>query len=248
MYDIAKLAKRKGLKPLLNTNGAMNPQPLRDLLPYIEAVNVDLKAFTSEFYRLTSLSEIEPVLKTLKIVKEEGKWLEIVNLIIPTLNDDKAKIREMCLWIKTNLGDDIPLHFNRFFPAYKLTRLPPTPIQILEEAREIALEVGLRYVYIGNVPGHFANSTYCPQCHKRLIARSGLIVTENHLHGGSCRFLQLSYPRVMGLTLLTVRRKIKVTQFSIAITRQVFNTPKMGIRKTPPRSAPKTDPQRSVAA
>lgn len=188
MYDICKLAKERGLKTLLNTNGAMNPVPLRELLKYLDAVNVDLKAFTSEFYQLTSLSDIKPVLNTIKVVREEGVWLEIVNLVIPTLNDDMEKIREMCLWIKDNIGVEVPIHFNRFFPAYKLTRLPPTPIKTLEEAREIAIKVGLKYVYIGNVPGHKHNSTFCPGCGELLIERVHFSVLTDNVMDGECKF------------------------------------------------------------
>ncbi|GFP18765.1 pyruvate formate lyase activating enzyme [Candidatus Hakubella thermalkaliphila] len=196
MYDVSKLAKEKGLRTLLNTNGAMNPEPLRQLLKYIDAVNVDLKAFTAEFYQVTSYSELEPVLTTLKIIKEEGVWFEITNLVIPTLNDDMGKIREMCIWVRDNLGKDVPLHFSRFFPAYKLTRLPPTPIETLEQARAIALEVGLEYVTIGNVPGHEANSTFCPNCGETLIKRVHFSVLANHIEDGKCKFCGYQIPGV----------------------------------------------------
>lgn len=188
MYDVAKLAKENGLNTLFHTNGSMQPQPLRELLKYMDAVCVDLKAFTAEFYYLTSFSQLEPVLTTLKIIKEEGVWLEITNLIIPTLNDDPEKIEEMCIWIRDNLGKDVPIHFSRFFPAYKLTRLPPTPIETLEKAKDIAQGVGLQYVTIGNVPGHPANSTYCPQCGKVLIERIHFSVLINNIENGKCRF------------------------------------------------------------
>jgi len=162
MYDIAKLAQEEGLKVIFHTNGAIQPEPLRALLKYMDAVVVDLKGFTDEFYTKLSSAKLEPVLQTLKIIKEEGIWLEIVNLIVPTKNDNMEDIKKMCEWIKENLGEEIPIHFSRFFPAYKLLKLPPTPISTLEQAREIALEVGMHYVSIGNVPGHKANSTYVP--------------------------------------------------------------------------------------
>jgi len=188
MYDVARLAQENGLKTLFHTNGAMKPQPLRELLKYMDAVCVDLKAFTTEFYYVTSFSELEPVLTTLKIIKEEGVWLEVTNLIIPTLNDDPQKIKEMCIWIKDNLGKDTPLHFSRFFPAYKLTKLSPTPIETLEMARNIAQEVGLQYVTIGNVPGHPANSTYCPECGKVLIERVHFSILANNIEDGRCKY------------------------------------------------------------
>ena len=188
MFDICQLAKSAGLKTLLNTNGFINPKPLEELLQYLDAVNIDLKGFTPEFYVENCSAELEPVLRSLKLVREEGVHLEIVNLMIPTLNDDMEKIKEMCLWIKENLGTDVPLHFTRFFPAYKLVRLSPTPVETLEQARDIALEVGLEYVYIGNVPGHVANSTFCPQCGRTLIERIHFSIISNRIEEGRCPF------------------------------------------------------------
>ncbi len=196
MYDIAKLAKKNGLKTLFHTNGSLNPEPLRELLKWMDGVTVDLKAFANEFYQEISQAELAPVLKTLKIIKEEEVHLEIVYLVIPTLNDDMEKIKDACIWIKDNLGKDIPLHFTRFFPNYKLTRLPPTPIRTLERAREIAREVGLRYVYIGNVSGHEGNNTYCPNCKKRLIYRIGYTVVKNEIKNGSCPFCDYQIPGI----------------------------------------------------
>lgn len=196
MYDIAKLAEERGIMTLLNTNGFINPKPLRELLQYVDAVNIDIKGFSEEFYATNCSGELEPVLRSAMIVKEELKHLEIVNLIIPTLNDDISQIREMCLWIKENLGEDVPLHFTRFFPAYKLTKLPPTPIDTLEKARETAIGVGLKYVYIGNVPGHKADNTYCPGCGEKLIGRLGLTLTENNVKGGKCIFCGLKIPGI----------------------------------------------------
>jgi pyruvate formate lyase activating enzyme len=188
MYDVAEAAKAAGIRTYFHTNGGMKEKPLKELLQYMDAVCVDLKGFTAEFFEETSLSELEPVLDTLKTIKESGVWLEITCLIIPTLNDDMEKIEEMCLWIKDNLGDEVPVHFSRFFPAYKLTRLPPTPIETLEKARETALSVGLKYVTIGNVPGHEANSTFCPQCGETVIKRVHFSILENNLENGKCKF------------------------------------------------------------
>ncbi len=186
VYDVSKLAQERGVKTYFHTNGGIQPEPLRELLQHMDAVCVDLKGFTSEFYEVTSFSDLEPVLTTLKIIKESGVWFEITCLIIPTLNDDPEQLREMCRWIRDNLGDDVPVHFSRFFPAYKVTRLPPTPIDTLEGAREIAREEGLRYVTIGNVPGHKANSTFCPECDSILIERVHFSVTENNIVNGQC--------------------------------------------------------------
>jgi len=188
IYEISKLAKKNGLKTSIVSNGFINPEPLRKLLPYLDAVKIDLKAFTEKFYREICAAELEPVLKTLKVLKEEGAFFEIVNLIIPTLNDSSEEIRKMCEWLKENLGEDVPLHFSRFTPAYRLTHLPATPIETLEEAVKIAKSIGLKYVYIGNVPGHKHNSTFCPGCKERLIHRVHFSVLSNNIENGKCKF------------------------------------------------------------
>lgn len=184
------------MRTIFHTNGAISPEPLRAILQHVDAVTVDLKAFTADFFYGTSFSLLEPVLKTLEVIKEEGVWFEIVNLIIPTLNDDARNIREMCGWIRNNLGADVPVHFSRFFPAYKLVNLYPTPIDTLEEARKIALDVGINYVTIGNVPGHEANSTYCSECGKRIIQRTHFTVLANNVEDGACKFCGHSIPGI----------------------------------------------------
>jgi len=196
MYDIAGEARDRGLLNLFHTNAGISPEPLRALLKHMDGVVVDLKGFTEEFYQEISSAELEPVLKTLKIIREEGVWLEIVNLIIPTLNDDMEDIRRMCIWIKENLGADTPLHFSRFVPAYKLTHLPPTPIRTLEAAHRIAKEVGLNFVTIGNVPGHRYNSTFCPNCGKKLIHRIHFRVLSNKIREGRCGFCEYEIPGI----------------------------------------------------
>jgi len=196
LHDTVKLAREVGVRSLFHTNGGMNPEALRDLLRYVDAVTVDLKAFHAGFYQVTSVSDLAPVLENLKIIKQHGMWLEIVNLIIPTLNDDLNVIREMCMWIRDNLGENVPLHFNRFFPAYKLQNLLPTPVETLEAARKVALDEGLSYVYVGNVPGHLANSTFCPSCSKRIIHRKHFSVLECDVKDGMCRFCGQKIPGV----------------------------------------------------
>ncbi len=198
VYDCARLAKQKGLKVLWHTNGSLNPKPLRELLKYTDAVTVDLKGFTDDFYRNTSGAELQPVLRAMKIIREEGKWLEICHLHIPTLNDNPRDVERMCSWIKDELGKGTPLHFSRFFPAYRLTNLPPTPIEKLEQAYKIAKDVGLEYVTIGNVPGHRFNSTFCPSCKERLIHRSHFSVLGNNIVKGRCRFCGQEIPGIWG--------------------------------------------------
>jgi pyruvate formate lyase activating enzyme len=154
----------------------------------LDAANIDLKGFSDEYYSKMSEGTLEPVLRSLKVLKEEGVHLEITNLILTGFNDDENSIIKMCLWIKENLGPDVPLHFSRAFPMYKLTKLNPTPVQTLERARQIALDCGLKYVYIGNLAGHPAENTYCPKCKRLLIERKGYSVIQNNIKDGKCQF------------------------------------------------------------
>jgi pyruvate formate lyase activating enzyme len=186
MMDIAMLAREKGIKNTWITCGYINPEPLREFCPYLDAANVDLKGFSDEFYRRIGNGSLAPVLKTLKILKEEGVFFEITNLIIPTLNDDMDEIRAMCRWIRDSLGPEYPVHFSRFHPNFKLTHIQATPTTTLERARRIALEEGLEYVYIGNVPGHESEFTTCPSCSETLVKRMGFYYTENLIEGGKC--------------------------------------------------------------
>ncbi len=186
MYDIARAARDEGLLTLFHTNGYISPEPLRDVLKYMNGVTVDLKAFDEGFYNDISSASLKPVLDTLKIIRQENVHLEIVNLIIPTLNDSVEEIDKMSKWINKNIGSDIPLHFNRFSPTYQLTNLSPTPVSTLEAAADKARQNGLRYVYIGNVPGHDHYSTYCPGCEKLLISRTHFSVLSNELKNGRC--------------------------------------------------------------
>ncbi len=186
MLDIGKLAKKRGILKIYHSNGFICHDPLQDLLRVLGAACIDLKGFTEKYYREITEGELEPVLETIKAIHRHGTHLEIVNLVVPGKNDDMGDIRKMCRWIRENLGPDVPLHFSRFYPRYKLKHLPPTPIATLEKAREMALDTGLHYVYIGNVPGHEAENTYCPKCHEMLIHRVGYRIVENKLKGNRC--------------------------------------------------------------
>ncbi|MBU1727436.1 MAG: AmmeMemoRadiSam system radical SAM enzyme [Candidatus Omnitrophica bacterium] len=188
MLETAKLARQAGLKNVMHSNGYINEAPLRKLAKYLDAANIDLKAFTDDYYKKMTDSSLEPVLKSLKALREEGVFIEITNLILPGYNDDPAILEKMCNWIKDNLGEDTPLHFSRFYPMYKLTALNPTPVSTLERARQIALNCGLRYVYIGNVGGSLAENTYCPKCGKVVVGRKGYFVTQYNLENGNCKF------------------------------------------------------------
>jgi pyruvate formate lyase activating enzyme len=188
LYDISVIAKEMGMKTSIVSNGYINREPLLKLLKVLDAVKIDLKGFSENFYKEVCSARLKPVLESLLTIKEENIWLEIVNLVIPTLNDDPEMINEMCRWIKDNLGQNTPLHFTRFHPYYKLTHLPPTPVSTLESAYEIAKRNDLRYVYIGNVPGHSYNSTYCPSCNRKVIHRTHFDVIEMNVVDGKCRF------------------------------------------------------------
>jgi len=199
MSDIAAHAKKKGLLNVIHSNGFINPGPLRRLCKLIDAAHIDLKGFTKACYHELSEGEQRPVLETLKILKQENVHLEVSSLIIPTKNDDMSVVRDMSLWVKRELGADTPVHFSRFYPLYKLKRLPPTPVSTLEKAREEALAAGLEYVYIGRVPGHEAWNTFCPNCKKAVIQRTGFMISEMHLKGGKCEYCGKPIPGIWPL-------------------------------------------------
>ncbi len=196
MYDTAMLGKKNGLNVICHTNGGMKPEPLSALLKHLDGVTVDLKGFTADYYRDASFSEMKPVLDTLKLIKAKGIWLEIVNLVIPTLNDDLNNIKKMCKWIRGNLGEETPVHFTRFSPSYKMTHLPPTPVRSLENAWETAVSEGLHYVYIGNVPGHRQNSTFCPKCRKKIIDRTHFSVESIDIVKDKCKYCSHPIPGI----------------------------------------------------
>jgi len=191
MYDTAVIAKKYGIKNTMHSCGYINEKPLRKLSKYMNAANIDLKGFTEDFYNRICNGSLKPVLNSLVVLKQEGVWLEITNLVLPTLNDDMKTIREMCKWIKKNLGVDTPIHFSRFYPQYKLDNLPPTPLETITEARKTAMDVGLKYVYIGNIR-HEGENTYCPKCKKMLIEREGYFVKQNNIANGKCKFCSAS--------------------------------------------------------
>lgn len=186
MRDIAKLAKARGLKNVVISNGYIEEAPLRELLQYIDAYKVDFKAFDQRFYKKFTGGRPEPVLKTLQIIKQSGIWLEIVVLLVTGENDSPEEIRNMARWIRENLGDSVPLHFSRFFPQYKLKNLPPTPPESILRAHAIAREEGLKYVYTGNIANPESEATYCSQSGEKAIIRKGHFVTANNLKDGVC--------------------------------------------------------------
>lgn len=190
VLECASETRKAGVRNVMHSNGYINDKPGLQLAKSIDAANIDLKGFSDGVYNeLMSGAFLDPVLQTLKRLHQNGVWLEITNLIIPTKNDDLDTIKKMCQWIKENLGPDVPLHFSRFYPQYLLKNLPPTPIDTLEKARQIALDVGLHYVYIGNVPGHEAEDTFCPKCGKKVVDRTGYtIISFNITKSGRCKY------------------------------------------------------------
>lgn len=196
MFDICAEARKAGVKNTMISAGFVEEKPLRDLLPLLDAVKIDLKAFSETFYREVCRGRLEPVLEALKIIRAAGVWLEIVYLVLPTLNDDPKEIQALAGWVRKELGPDVPVHFSRFHPTYLMKNLPPTPVDTLERLKGIAESQGLRYVYIGNVPGHPAESTHCPECKARLIHRTGYNVRMEALGGAVCQKCGLRIPGV----------------------------------------------------
>ena len=186
MYDVAKLAQAQGIRTSMISSGYIETEPLGELLKVLDAVKIDLKGFTEKFYEEMAAADLGPVLNAIKTVKDSGKWLEIVNLVIPGQNDDPQDMAKMCRWLKENAGPDTPVHFTRFFPQYKLKSVPPTPVATLVRAHKIAKAAGLHYVYVGNVPGHPMENTLCPKCGKTLIERQGYQIVKNSLKNGRC--------------------------------------------------------------
>ncbi|MCI4445477.1 MAG: AmmeMemoRadiSam system radical SAM enzyme [Candidatus Aminicenantes bacterium] len=196
MYDTSLQARRHHLRNVVVSAGFINPEPLADLIKVVDAIKIDLKAFTQDFYSNYVHGELQPVLQTIKQIAGSKAWLEIVYLVIPTLNDNPDDIRKMCRWLKAEIGPDYPLHFSRFHPMYLIKNLPPTPVSTLEKLRDIALEEGLHYVYVGNVPGHPGESTYCPNCGKLIIERYGYIIKKKEMSGNKCRYCGQVIPGV----------------------------------------------------
>jgi len=195
-YDSAVESRRKGIRNAVVTSGHINAEPLTDLTKVVDAIKIDLKGFTQDFYTNYVRGELKTVLESIKTVHQSKAWLEIVYLVIPTLNDNQADLRRMCQWLKAEIGPDVPLHFSRFQPMYLVKNLPPTPVSTLEMARNTALEEGLHYVYIGNVPGHEAENTYCPNCRKMIIQRFGYQIGSIELEGGKCKFCKTPVPGI----------------------------------------------------
>jgi len=196
MVDTSIAAREKKQKTVVITGGHINPEPLRELIQVVDAIKIDLKGFSQDFYSRYVRGELQPVLDAIKIIADSNIWQEIVYLVIPTLNDDSKTLRQMCRWLVDTAGSDTPLHFSRFHPYYLLKNLPPTPISTLEKAADIATEAGLKYVYIGNVPGHKSENTYCPECHNIVVTRHRYQIIKIDLVQGKCRTCYTPIPGI----------------------------------------------------
>ncbi len=210
MIEGAKLAKTKGIYNVMVTGGKINKEPAKLAAKYVESANIDFKGFDDKYLREVCAQSLNNILDSILTMKQGGMWIELTNLIVPTLNDDMSKIRQMVKWIRSNVGSDVPLHFSRFWPQYKLRSLYPTPVETLKKARDIALEEGLHYVYIGNVPGMGYEDTICPKCKKVVIRRMGYQVLENHVSkDGKCGFCSGSIAGIWGTPHQGTPRKIE---------------------------------------
>jgi pyruvate formate lyase activating enzyme len=177
------------LRCVMISCGMANAQPLAELCGLLDAIKIDLKGFSEDFYRNVCGAELKPVLRSIKQIAATGRvHLEVVNLVVPTLNDSEKMLRDLTEWIAGEIGPDVPLHFTRFHPDYQLLNLPPTPVSTLERAREVAMARGIHYAFVGNVADHPGNHTYCPGCGKVVVRRNAFFVTEMNLKGGQCKF------------------------------------------------------------
>ncbi|MCP4373760.1 MAG: AmmeMemoRadiSam system radical SAM enzyme [Deltaproteobacteria bacterium] len=196
MIDTARLAKENSLNNLWISNGYINKKPLLEFCKVLDGANVNLKSFSDAIYRKLNGGRLGPVLNTFKTLHEQKIHFEMTNLVVPGYTDDSDMVKKMCEWILEYLGPDHPLHFLRFFPRYKLDRLPSTPVSTLAGFRELAMSKGIRYVYLGNVPGHEGNHTYCHNCKKLLIERQGYYISTNNIAGNQCKFCNTVIPGV----------------------------------------------------
>jgi pyruvate formate lyase activating enzyme len=187
-YDTALLARREGLGNIFVTNGYITEEALTHLAPYLDAANVDLKGFSEKFYRDVAGATLQGVLDSLKVYHRLGIWTEVTTLVIPGHNDDEADMKGVARFIATEMGPEVPWHISAFYPSYRMLDRPPTPVKTLLRARDIGLEAGLRYVYLGNVPGEGGESTICPACRRAVVERSGYRLGSVHIEEGRCAF------------------------------------------------------------
>jgi pyruvate formate lyase activating enzyme len=196
LMDAADAGHEAGVRSVVVSNGYMQEEAIKTAYGKMDAVKIDLKAFSESYYKDVVVGELKPVLDALVTLRKMGKWTEIVYLVVPTLNDSDSEFTGLARWIKSNLGVDVPVHFTQFHPEYLLKNLPITPVPTLERAKAIADAEGLHYVYIGNVPGHPAENTYCPKCHRVLVERIGMTARQMLIRKGACPFCGQQIPGV----------------------------------------------------
>jgi pyruvate formate lyase activating enzyme len=197
LMDTADAGHEAGIRSIVVSNGYMQQDALKQAYGKMDAVKIDVKSFNESYYAKVVTGQLKPVLDTLVTLRKMSKWTEIVYLVVPTLNDSETEFRGLAQWIKANLGPDVPLHFTQFHPEYLLKNLPITPVPTLERAKAIADAEGLHYVYIGNVPGHPAQNTYCPQCRKMVVERAGFTANSVLIRkDGTCPFCRHLIPGI----------------------------------------------------
>ncbi len=189
-HETAKLAHDAGIRNVFVTNGYMTPEAVEMIHPYLDAANVDLKAYSENYYTDLCGAQLEPVKETLRLMTSLGVFVEVTTLVVPGLNDSQHELEQMAQFLVNDLGPETPWHISRFHPTYQLTDRPPTPMATLLTAREIGLKAGLRYVYTGNVPGHDSENTFCHQCGKMVIERQGFQLRNYAIESGGCRYCQ----------------------------------------------------------
>jgi pyruvate formate lyase activating enzyme len=196
MIDTARLARQAGIFNLWVSNGYINQKPLLALCEVLDGATINLKAYSDDVYRGLNGGRLQPVLDTFQTLHDQKIHFEMINLVVPGYTDDDEMVKLMCSWILENIGPDHPLHFLRFFPRYKLDRLPPTPVSTLTRYRKMAMQSGIRYVYVGNVARHEGNNTYCHNCKNLLIERRGYVIPIYNLEGNRCKFCDTVIPGV----------------------------------------------------
>jgi len=196
VLDSAEAGRAAGVRSVVISGGYIQEEPLKEMCRKVDAIKIDLKAFSEKFYKEVVNGELKPVLNAIATIRKQNVWTEIVCLVIPTLNDSDAEFQGLARWVKKELGPDVPLHFSQFHPDYLLTNLPLTPVPTLERAKAICDAEGLHYVYIGNIPGHPAESTVCPKCRRVVVERVGFTVRGLYLDGGKCRFCHQAIPGI----------------------------------------------------
>jgi len=188
LTDIARDAKKQGIRSVLVSCGFMNEAPLAEMCNVLDAINIDLKGYSEAFYRNVCGAELQQVLRSIKQIAKSRVHLEIVNLVVPTLNDSDKMLQGLIDWILGEVGPDVPVFFTSFHPDYKMLNLPPTPVATLERAYDMAMSKGMHYPYVGNVPSHTGNKTFCPKCKKVVIERQGFFITQMNIKDGRCKF------------------------------------------------------------